>query len=392
MRRILSLTRSFPPGSIGVMNRFTRLSAAGLALALLLPSAAQGKPRKHPTSTPTATATSTPTPMPVLDSNGAQLLYALDHAWGSRGSSLYQLNSPEGVFVSPAGDIAIADTGNHRIVVWDANGKPLRTFGAWGSSAVWNNAPQFNLPGGVLIHPSGKYLVADTLNHRVVMVDQRGLVVSTWGRRGTGDGEFDMPRCFALGKYGDVWVLDTGNSRLQAFSALGDFKSRWGDYGTEIGQLKYPLGMALNAIEQFQVADTQNFRYQVFNSDGTPVTVQGWMGEGPNQFLEPSGLAVTPSGMIAISDGPSGRVLFYNNRFEYVGDWKATADPAWKGPAPDLRGIASDAESRLAVTDRANSQLIRLRPLSKINVAAPRLLTPLPNQENLYGGSGFPVR
>ncbi len=367
-----------------------------LVATLLFPAmscAAKGKTKRLPAPTPTCTATCTPTSVaPPLDSTGAPLLYTLDHSWGSLGASLYELNQPEGIFISPRGEVAIADTGNNRILIWDTEGKPVRAFGSWGSSAVWRNPPQFNRPGGVIIHPSGNILVADTLNHRVVVVDPRGAVISTWGRQGTGDGEFDMPRSFALGKFGDVWVLDTGNSRLQAFSNLGAFKSRWGVFGTDPGQLKYPLGMALNAIEQFQVADTQNFLYQVFNSDGNPVTTQGWMGDGPNQFQQPSGLAVTPTGWIAISDGSSGRVLFYNYRFEYMGAWKATDDPDWKGPLPDLRGIASDAESRLYVTDRANHRLIRLRPLSKTIVTPPRVLTPLPTQDNLYGGFGFPVR
>jgi DNA-binding beta-propeller fold protein YncE len=302
------------------------------------------------------------------------------------------LREPEGLWISREGEMAIADTGNHRILLWDLEGKPIRSFGSWGSSATWRNPPQFNRPGAVMIHPSGKFFVADTLNHRIVVVDGRGLVSESWGRRGSGAGEFDLPRAFALGKSGDVWVLDSGNSRIQVFSAPGAFKLAWGTFGADPGQLKYPLGFALNLIERVQLANTQNHRYEVFDADGTPVTYQGWQGDGPNQFREPAGVAVTPEGWIAVADGSGGRLLLYNHRYEYLGEWRAVDDPGWKGPPPRFRGVASDAESRLYLTDLANHRIVRIRPLQKVSVAPVRVPTQAPKQDNLYGGPGFPVR
>ena len=363
-------------------------------LILLLASPCLWAKSRHPTATPTPTPspTATPTAVPASVDAGPASLYGFDQAWGSSGSSPFQLSQPTGISISTTGLMAIADTGNNRIVLWDTDGKPISAFGAWGTSAVWRNPPQFNHPEGILIHPSGQYFVADTGNNRIVAVDQRGMAVTAWGRRGTGDGEFDSPRAFTVGKAGDVWVLDSGNSRVQVFSALGAFKFKWGTFGTDPGQLNNPLGIDLNLIEQVHIANTQNNRYEIFNTDGTPVTYQGWMGNGPNQYTEAGGLTNTPSGWIAVVDGTNGRVEFYNHRFEYVGDWKATNDPAWQGPPPHFRGIDSDQQNRLYITDMANSRIIRLKPLQKMTSAPVRTPTIVPDQQNLYGGQNFPVR
>lgn len=350
--------------------------------------------KKHPTPTPsptdTPTCTATPTPS-VSPTPTPEELFRLDQVWGTPGSELGQLNDPHGLWILNE-QLLIADSGNHRIQYWGTEGNPVRAVGSFGSGSVWRNPPQFNHPEGVLLLPSGQLYVADTYNHRVVTVDQRGLAVSVWGHHGTDTGNFDNPRGFALGKYGDIWVVDSGNSRLQLFSAQGVFKQQTGSYGADAGQFKNPSGAVLNFIEQMQVTDTGNFRLQVINPDGSSVTTQGWLGDGPNQFREPWGICLTPAGWIAVVDGGNGRVLFYNSRFEYLSAWSAASDPAWKLPAPHLTGIASDYQSRLYIADAANNVVVRLQPQRKVPLIAPQA-TPIPTaQQNLYGGQGFPLR
>jgi sugar lactone lactonase YvrE len=351
--------------------------------------------KKHPTPTPTLTptATCTETPLPnVTPTPTPEDLFLLDKVWGSPGSELDNLNDPQGLFITSDNRMAIADSGNHRILLWTTDGQPIRAIGSFGSGAVWRNPPQFNHPEGVLIHPSGEMFVADTFNHRVVVVDQRGLAVTFWGHHGTDDGNFDKPRNFALGRYGDIWILDSGNSRLQLFSSQGVFKQKWGEFGSDVGQVKNPSGLAINFIEQLLIADTGNFQFQVINPDGSSVTTQGWWGDGPNQYREPVGVAIVPGGWVAVVDGTNGRVLFYNNRFEYLSQWTAVRDPSWKLPAPHFRAIASDYKSRLYITDVANNVIVRLNPQRSVPIVPPQNTPIAPNQQNLYGGEGFPVR
>jgi tripartite motif-containing protein 71 len=319
-------------------------------------------------------------------------LYSYDASWGSAGSALHQLQFPEGIAVDADGEVFIADTGNHRILVWTAAGKPLRSIGSFGSLANWRNPPQFNHPTGMLLLPMKRMYVADSLNHRIVVVDEQGQVANHWGEQGRGDGQFDRPRELALDRFNNVWVLDSGNSRVQVFGGPGSFKGTWGSFGKEAGRLKYPLGFALNMIDQCIVADTENYRYQVFNDQGAPVTQFGWLGDGPGQFKEPGGVAITPTGLIAIVDGTNARVVFLNNRFEPIGDWRTDSTVPATKEAPRFRGIASDRQGLLYLTDMANHRVLRLKPLKVQGFTGSARPTPTPTDADVFGGPGYPVR
>jgi tripartite motif-containing protein 71 len=364
--------------------------------------------RKHHTPTPTETPADTPTETPIptatpVPYNGPKL-YTFDTMWGTKGSNADQLNAPEGIDISPLGKMVIADTGNSRVVVWDENGKPVTTFGTFGSRADWKNPPQFNHPAAVFVHPDSKELyVSDTLNHRIVVLDNKGLVVSSWGTQGPGNGQFNQPRTVAKDHFGKIWVLDSGNSRVEIFSGLGQFNSTWGGFGDPTSNtlnavMNLPLGMAINNIDQALVADTGNFRFQVFNDGGIPVTVEGWYGDGPFQFKEPAGVAITKKGVIAITDGTTGRVEFFNHRFEFMGQWTAKEDILNANYHPRIRGIACDDQNRLYLADMQNNAIIRIKPVSAPEAentptpAAPLIPTPTPPDNDPYGGAGFPIR
>jgi streptogramin lyase len=354
------------------------------------------KPTLTPTTTPTQTPTATATPVPY----SGPKLYTFDAMWGSKGSNNDQLNDPEGIDISPSGKIVIADTGNSRIVVWDSNGKPVTTFGSFGTRADWRNPPQFNHPTAIFIHPSKKIYVADTLNQRVVVLDERGMVLSSWGTLGTDNGDFYLPRSIAKDHFGNIWVLDSGNSRIEIFSELGQFNSTWGALGdptstTITAMMNLPLGMAVNNIDQGLVADTGNFRFQVFNDGGVPVTYEGWYGDGPDQFKEPIGVVITKDGTIAVGDGMTGRVEFFNARFDFIGQWTAKDDILDENYHPRFRGMAADSKGRLYLTDIQNDCVVRIKPIQALvalDTPVPVSPTPTPAEAQPYSDQGFPIR
>jgi hypothetical protein len=384
-----------------------------------------------PTPTLAAPPVQTPPPNALPHSWVGEQIFTFDTIMGSKGTGLNGLDDPEGICVGPGDNLYIADSGNNRILEWTADGQPIRAIGSYGPSAVWRNDPQFDHPAGVLAVQGGQLYVADTLNHRVVVLDKDGLVLLAWGSLGSRHRQFNMPRQVALDHYGNIWVLDTGNSRVTNFTGTGKFNFTWGSFGTQPNYLNFPLGMALNNIDQGILADTGNFRIQVFNDQsptvidqspvttdsGTvsfeptpivnvPVTVEGWYGDGPFQFKEPAGVCMLKNGGIAVADGVTGRVELFNGRFEFVGQWRAE-DASLKLPAPPkFRGLACDSTGRLYITDIQNNCIIRLKLIkadepiistmrtpnpedTPVPVPTP---TPTPDDSSPYGGAGFPIR
>lgn len=318
-----------------------------------------------------------------------QPLYAFDVRWG--GEDAARLNAPQGLFITAKGELFIADSGNDRIQVWDLEGKPLRNFGSFGQAAFWRDPPEFNRPTGVLVHPNGSIYVADTLNHRVVLVDASGKAVTAWGSQGMEPGLFDKPRALARDRYGNIWVLDMGNSRIQLFSPFGRFMQNWGGYGQEPGQFNFPEGLALSGIDESYVADTGNFRVQILQDNGVPVTTRGWYGEGPAQFKKPVGITVVCTGIIAVLDS-DGRVQFFRRRWEYLGDWRPSKEQLSGIEPPLFRAIASDKDGRIYLADAWNNLIWRLKETNQHDSTHHHHLTPTQGEGTTFRGQGYPIR
>jgi hypothetical protein len=342
------------------------------------------------TDTPAYTATYTPTVNVAL----GHKFYTFDAMWTN---SSDPLNDPEDIAISPnSGHMVIADSGNNRVVVWDTDGKPLKSIGSFGPRADWRNPPQFNDPCGVYVDPSKKLYIADTQNNRIVILDETGMVLSTWGTQGTEPGQFNQPRSIAVDHFGNFWVLDSGNSRVEIFSAGGQYNATFGSFGTGDYSLNNPLSLALNNIDQGIIADTGNFRFEVFNNGGAGVTQEGWFGDGPYQFKEPAGVVVTKEGWVAIVDGQNDGINFYNSRngeYEFIGMWRAKDNIISPNYDPHYRSIACDAQDRLYLTDIKNNVIIRLKPINKGESSQlPPTPTPTPSAASPYGGNGYPIR
>jgi sugar lactone lactonase YvrE len=59
--------------------------------------------------------------------------------------------------------------------------------------------------------------------------------VKSWGKKGSGPGEFDTPHSIALDSKGRLFVADRGNSRIQIFDQDGKFIDQWKQFGRPSG-------------------------------------------------------------------------------------------------------------------------------------------------------------
>ena len=89
---------------------------------------------------------------------------------GSKGFSDGQFQYPYSVACNSRGEIIVADLHNHRIQVFDRNGKFLFKFGSEGQANG-----QLNQPGGVTVDQRNyQIVVSDNWNHRIQIFDEKG--------------------------------------------------------------------------------------------------------------------------------------------------------------------------------------------------------------------------
>jgi DNA-binding beta-propeller fold protein YncE len=172
---------------------------------------------------------------PVLefDSTGK-----LVRSWG-KGEILY----PHGIFVSRDRHIWLVEGISQSNVVsnviheYTADGKLLRTMGTRGMSGA---TPElFNGVSDVLVAPDGSIFVADghsdKTNNRMLKYDRNGKFLLSWGKQGSGPGEFIAPHGLAMDAQGRLYVADRSNSRIQIFDQQGKFLAEWRQFGRPSG-------------------------------------------------------------------------------------------------------------------------------------------------------------
>ena len=85
-----------------------------------------------------------------------------------------------------------------------------------------------------------------------------------FGKKGSGDGEFDKPSCLSVNKAGHLMVCDRGNHRVQVFEVSGKFISQFGTEGRGKGEFKSPLSTAVLSDGRIVVIDLLNHLIQIF--------------------------------------------------------------------------------------------------------------------------------
>ena len=211
------------------------------------------------------------------------------------------LVKPAGVAIGPDSQIYVADVKARQVFVYDAFGMYLKTIGKFGD---------LDRPVDVAVSKDGKrvYVVdaggIDSVRHRLVVYDENGKQLFAVGKRGRGEGEFNLPAQVAVAPDGTVYVLDAGNFRIQVFSPDGRFLRMWGEAGRAYGDLARPRGLALDGNGNVYITDAAYRNFQVFNPQGQLLLPIGGeeLADKPGQFALPAGIAVDELGHVYIVD------------------------------------------------------------------------------------------
>jgi tripartite motif-containing protein 71 len=176
--------------------------------------------------------------------------------FGKVGAAVGQLKWPFDVAASGSG-LVVADSNNNRVELWDPSGPSVD----W---AVSNpNGTAFSKPKAVDVD-GGLVYVADTQNHRVVVLDASdGSFV-----RAFGSSQLKKADGVAVEPDGDVWVSDSAAQQLVEFSSTGSFIQNFGGSGSGPGKFNKPYHLDISpngdGTSTLFVVDSWNDRVQVF--------------------------------------------------------------------------------------------------------------------------------
>ena len=103
---------------------------------------------------------------------------------------------------------------------FSAEGKPLLPLGKKGEKGEKGDGPdRFTRPTGVAVLPSGEFYVADGYGNALVMMfSKEGKLLKAWGKKGTGNGEFNLPDAVCMHRKCGVSVGDRENNRAQGYA------------------------------------------------------------------------------------------------------------------------------------------------------------------------------
>jgi DNA-binding beta-propeller fold protein YncE len=213
-----------------------------------------------------------------------------------------RLTMPIGLDVDGRGNLYVVDASSKQVQVYDKDGKHLRTLGG---------QKFFKRPSGIAVDDAGsRVYVVDTgtvtnEEHRVRVFDGvTGKHLFDFGKRGTEDGEFNLPRDAVVGTDGLIYVVDGGNFRIQVFKPDGTFVRTFGDVGRRGGQFSRPKEAAIDPEGNLYVVDSAFGNFQIFNTQGQLLLGIGDRSErdGRAKYMLPSGIAVDGDGRVYVVD------------------------------------------------------------------------------------------
>ncbi|WP_145073834.1 6-bladed beta-propeller [Poriferisphaera corsica] len=268
----------------------------------------------------------------VLDNGGRVLVYSKDGTFLKRWDMpTNEDGNPEGACWLRDGRIVVADTHYYRLVVFNEHGDVVEMRGEKSESG---EAGKYIFPVDIVQDKEdGRVYVAEYGgNDRVQVFEEDGSYVMSFGKMGTGPGEFQ--RCAGMFLRGDeVWVADAVNGRVHIFGKDGGFRRMLGQEkkiddissngeidviaGSDDGLRRGPWGELIFNYP-YDIAEGDDGVYVLewgggrFVKVGFDGEVKGYYGEPGSklgEFRTPWGIGVDSRGKLRVADTENRRIV-----------------------------------------------------------------------------------
>lgn len=239
------------------------------------------------------------------------------HIYDSKGTEVGAFTPPKStpedrvpvyVALDPlTGDVYVSDRPTASIYVFDGDGRFRRRF-----------EPAIPLesfaPLGLTFDKVGNLYVSDVAKepHRILVFDRDGTLTRTIGE----PGEFDFPNGLAVDDDGNLFVADSNNGRVTVIDPT-DRQVGMIPRGVANGELGLPRGAALDEEGRLYVTDSTGQALRVYTVDeGTRrpkyAGAVGVEGVGDGQFQYPNGVATDSRARVYVVDWANDRVQVWS--------------------------------------------------------------------------------
>jgi DNA-binding beta-propeller fold protein YncE len=220
---------------------------------------------------------------------------------------------------------------------------PSATFGGSGSAALRLSQPQDALFGA-----DGRIYIADTGNHRVVILNAKGKQTGVI-TQGT-NAPLQAPFGLALAQNGDLLVLDSDAGAVFEYDAQGNAVG-----STDASSsLAHARGIAVDPFGRVLVADPASEAVYTFSSSLQLTGIQQNIGpNGAELFDQPSTIATSPTHSIIVDDSQVGQIDLYSPAWQLLQSWAVPTPDTLHSPH-----VVALADGNVLITDPADGKLL----------------------------------
>jgi sugar lactone lactonase YvrE len=314
-----------------------------------------------------------------------------------------RFKAPFGITADSAGNLYVADSGNHTIRKISRSG-PVTTIaglaGQPGSADGPAAAARFNAPAGITADVVGNLYIADAGNFTVRKISTNGIVSTVAGLAGvsgTSNGpaasaRFMQPCGIAVDLFGNLYVSDFGDSTIRKIGPDGiviNWAGVSGQFSSEEGPAGHamfngPCGLAVTTNGVVFVADVGNFTIRQIQTNRNTSTYAGLAffygvtdGQGSSaRFYSPYGIATDHAGNLFVADTENHSIRMITSgafvtTIAGIPETSGYADGAGsvsKFNAPD--GVTVDAAGNVFVADTGNNVIRKIASLNLVSTFA----------------------
>lgn len=252
-----------------------------------------------------------------------------------------------GAQLTPSNTVLVADPVRHVAMEIDRSGNIVWQFGE--TKHPSKDIDHLSSPCSIRCTGNGRRVIADTRNHRVLLLDAEG----TDCQMVQHDGTFRDPVYADLLDNGNCLVCDTGNKRVIELDEQGYIV--W-DYGAPIVSrrlLSYPRSVDVNGSGGYLIADTAQDRIIELVDEH----VREMPFNGQPELFWPRCARMLPSGSLLIADARNRRIVEVSVDGEVLNQL-THVDLDGRRELQDPHDVRMLADGRLLITDSSQDLVV----------------------------------